>query len=160
MTPSTTAWGKPLSGPREVDMAEFPCIRLSENLWNRWEVNMVLRDVSASKKVTLVSLRPLNYTLSKMTKWQMCKRALKYGHSSHPGSLGHPGHPGHPGRPGHPGHPECCPHEEILWRIVTLWVLDTALEAKVLANKDESKCLKPLIAVIRPVRGLYVKNLE
>ena len=31
-------------------------------------------------------------------------------------------------------------------------VLDTALEAKVLANIDESKCSKPLIAVIRPVR--------
>ena len=29
-------------------------------------------------------------------------------------------------------------------------VLDTALEAKVLANKDESKCLKPLIAVKTP----------
>ena len=34
-------------------------------------------------------------------------------------------------------------------------VLDTALEAKVLANKDESKCFKPLIAVIRPVRDRY-----
>ena len=31
-------------------------------------------------------------------------------------------------------------------------VLDTAMEVKVLANKDESKCLKPLIAVNRPVR--------
>ena len=37
-------------------------------------------------------------------------------------------------------------------------VLDTALEAKVLANKDESKCLKPLIAVIRPVRDRHLKN--
>ena len=36
-------------------------------------------------------------------------------------------------------------------------MLDTALEAKVLANKDESKCLKPLIAVIRPVRDRYKK---
>ena len=34
-------------------------------------------------------------------------------------------------------------------------MLDTALEAKVLANKDESKCFKPLIAVIRPVRDRY-----
>ena len=34
-------------------------------------------------------------------------------------------------------------------------MLDTALEAKVLANKDESKCLKPLIAVIRLVRYQY-----
>ena len=33
-----------------------------------------------------------------------------------------------------------------------LSVLDTALEAKVLANKDQSKCFKPLIAVIIPVR--------
>ena len=37
-------------------------------------------------------------------------------------------------------------------------VLDTALEAKVLANKDESKCFKPLIAVIRPVRDRYVDD--
>ena len=36
-----------------------------------------------------------------------------------------------------------------------LSVLDTALEAKVLANKDESKCFAPLIAVIRPVRDRY-----
>ena len=35
-------------------------------------------------------------------------------------------------------------------------MLDTALEAKVLANKDESKCLRPLIAVNRPVRDRYV----
>ena len=35
-------------------------------------------------------------------------------------------------------------------------MLDTALEAKVLANKDESKCLTPLIAVNRPVRDRYV----
>ena len=35
-------------------------------------------------------------------------------------------------------------------------MLDTALEAKVLANKDESKCFKPLIAVIRPVRDQYL----
>ena len=34
-------------------------------------------------------------------------------------------------------------------------MLDTALEAKVLANKDESKCFKPLIAVVRPVRDRY-----
>ena len=34
-------------------------------------------------------------------------------------------------------------------------MLDTALEAKELANKDESKCFKPLIAVIRPVRDQY-----
>ena len=34
-------------------------------------------------------------------------------------------------------------------------MLDTALEAKVLANKDESKCFWPLIAVIRPVRDRY-----
>ena len=31
-------------------------------------------------------------------------------------------------------------------------MLDTALEAKVLAKKAESKWFKPLIAVIRPVR--------
>ena len=37
-------------------------------------------------------------------------------------------------------------------------VLDTTLEAKVLANKDESKCFKPLIAVIRPVRDRYVDD--
>ena len=37
-------------------------------------------------------------------------------------------------------------------------VLDTALEAKVLANKDESKCLKPLIAVIRPVRDRFQRG--
>ena len=38
-------------------------------------------------------------------------------------------------------------------------MLDTALEAKVLANKDESKCFEPLIAVIRPVRDRYhLKN--
>ena len=36
-----------------------------------------------------------------------------------------------------------------------LSVLDTALEVKVLANKVESKCLKPLIAVIRLVRDRY-----
>ena len=36
-------------------------------------------------------------------------------------------------------------------------MLDTALEAKVLANKDESKCFEPLIAVIRPVRDRYKK---
>ena len=35
-------------------------------------------------------------------------------------------------------------------------VLDTSSMAKVLANKDESKCLKPLIAVIRPVRDRYI----
>ena len=35
-------------------------------------------------------------------------------------------------------------------------MLDAALEAKVNANKDESKCLKPLIAVNRPVRDRYV----
>ena len=35
-------------------------------------------------------------------------------------------------------------------------VLDTASMAKVLVNKDESKCLKPLIAVIRPVRDRYI----
>ena len=34
-------------------------------------------------------------------------------------------------------------------------MLDTALEAKVFANKDESKCFKPLIAVVRPVRDRY-----
>ena len=36
-------------------------------------------------------------------------------------------------------------------------MLDTALEATVLANKDESKCFKPLIAVVRPVRDRYQK---
>ena len=36
------------------------------------------------------------------------------------------------------------------------WVPDSASMAKVLANKDESKCFKPLIAVIRPVRDRYV----
>ena len=35
-------------------------------------------------------------------------------------------------------------------------MLDTALEAKELANKDESKCFKPLIAVIRPVGDRYL----
>ena len=42
------------------------------------------------------------------------------------------------------------------WNLLS--VLDTALEAKVLANKDESKCFKPLIAVIRPVRDRYVDD--
>ena len=41
-----------------------------------------------------------------------------------------------------------------------LSVLDTALEAKVLANKDESKCFEPLIAVVRPVRDRYKKKKE
>ena len=41
-----------------------------------------------------------------------------------------------------------------------LSVLDTALEAKVLANKDESKCFKPLIAVIRPVRDRYHISMQ
>ena len=40
--------------------------------------------------------------------------------------------------------------------IMIMLVLDTVSMAKVLANKDESKCLKPLIAVIRPVRDRYI----
>ena len=39
--------------------------------------------------------------------------------------------------------------------IILVIVLDTATMAKVLEYKDESKCLKPLIAVIRPVRDRY-----
>ena len=40
-------------------------------------------------------------------------------------------------------------------------MLDTALEAKVLANKDESECFWPLIAVMWPVRDRYkLKNSD
>ena len=34
------------------------------------------------------------------------------------------------------------------------------LEAKVLTNKDERRCLKPLIAVIRPVRDRYSSKIS
>ena len=40
--------------------------------------------------------------------------------------------------------------------IILVIVLDTATMAKVLANKDEGECLKPLIAVIRPVKDRYI----
>ena len=43
-------------------------------------------------------------------------------------------------------------------RVLTLFKGDSVLEAKVLANKDESKCLKPLIAVIRPVRDRFQRG--
>ena len=73
------------------------------------------------------------------------------------------------------GFPKSMPHLRMqFWRFVkssrVIWppsansvncfakssrVLDAALEAKVNANKDESKCLKPLIAVNRPVRDRW-----
>ena len=40
--------------------------------------------------------------------------------------------------------------------IILVIVLDTATMAKVFANKDESECLKALIAVIRPVKDRYI----